>query len=394
MLMANDTLPVASEAPPEPTTPTIDTPGDLTHADAVEAAQEAADELFDELTGRLRTDSWIAKQALDQLVDRLDPGGEVTPELVARVPALYSGDLPTSTDTIVSPLAVHIRRLQAGIDTAIDTFTAIDLQAREAAIAQELPRERAALKPTEKVSELDIRERAARAVDRRETERRRGLAQDQTEALTRHLEAMPTAHRTLVEARRSVPVPVPALTADETKDLDGARGLLGASERLQAALLLEQRKTQSLLGELLAVQAVPESTHPDALLELMADEDASPYARRRADALFARQVSRLYRERLLDRDNRARIDRYFAIREARVPEPVRRAEQAEYRQLALLEAQASRVRRTLAAWTASGVVGTFSPGQVAEDRAARQRAQAEATAHWRPIVTALRKARG
>jgi hypothetical protein len=187
---------------------------------------------------------------------------------------------------------------------------------------------------------------------------------------------------------------VPALTADETKDLDGARGLLGASERLQAALLLEQRKTQSLLGELLAVQAVPESTHPDALLELMADEDASPYARRRADALFARQVSRLYRERLLDRDNRARIDRYFAIREARVPEPVRRAEQAEYRQLALLEAQASRVRRTLAAWTASGVVGTFSPGQVAEDRAARQRAQAEATAHWRPIVTALRKARG
>ena len=392
MLTTTDTTPTpATSVPPPPTPPS--TPDDeLRLEDVQHAVQDARDHLFKD--GKLDPAAMFALRALEAQAERLDPGAAFDVDAVLRVPSLYPATPPSSTDAVTSSHHARITRLQAMLDVTLDTFAPVNEEARRAAIAQEIPNVRRGLKPTEKVSELDVQQRAARIVDQREAERRRALAQDATETLRQELASLDQEWHRTFQQRRAVPVPQAALLPEEQAALTDDRGLLGGVERLTASALIENRRTQGLLGELLAVSLVPESTPPAELLDILADETASPYARARADALFAKQAARLKAERLLHTGNVALLDRYLELREQRVPEPVRRAEAAEYRFLTQLEAEATRVGSVLHTWTLHKVVGSFDPGRVATDRAARAQALRELNVHWRPIAQAARKARG
>lgn len=382
---------MTTTAPEQAETPLIDR--DQAVADLEQATTE--DGVFTP-DGKLDTQRLFARNALAAMVDRLDPGGTVTAADAAL--ACYDDDVPSADRRapLLNPQHRPVGRLMALLDETERAWQPVDTVARAQAVEAEKPRVRASLKRDERVSEDDVTRMAVRAVDRREEERRRELLTAHAEQMQAALAAIDASWDRAFEARRAVQVPEPVLRPEEQPD-PSASALLGRTESLMAATVLEQRRTQAMLGELLAVQLVPDATEPAQLLDLIEAGD-SPYIQRRAEKLFARRLQRLKAEGRLDQGKRALVDRFLALREARVPEPIRRAEQAEFRLAVALTTEAKRRLSLINMAARTGAVPTttalFGGDQTARARATAQQLQREANTLWAPIAAAAAAGRG
>lgn len=226
-----------------------------------------------------------------------------------------------STDTPVAALDALQRAFDGCWPTPVDPATSAQ------AVAAAEARIRAALPPSQAISQRDLEQRG-----------RESVIAAQQQAARQHLDrTLPDLEQAVADAVRDVAAAQVArrtpqdgpvgLTAPEQAVLDQPSSF--TDERtLYAASIVEARATRRLLADLLAATVITAATPPADLLRLA--EAGTPAERRRADWLLDRAQPRTDGDAVAAaRDFAALRARHATIRDLRVPPAVREAERAE-----------------------------------------------------------------
>lgn len=275
----------------------------------------------------------------------------------------------TSTPTTAAPAAPTLDlavRLVEGLNAKASALEAIDpatfdalAETARGAVRRSLPRD-------EPVSEAQVEARGRKVASEEVWAHR---AEGMTALASLVDDVLADASRALdaqAEARRQVALPVPDLTPEERAALaqSTTSGLLTPLERLVGSGIVEQRRQAQGLAALVAILELPDSTPTPRLLERMADA-SDPWRARRAEALLRDRLQDLRvtaatSERAADRQAaRDALEQFAAIREARVPDDVKRAEAHERATWEQLADHGRRVATRAKSWASSGVAHDF-----------------------------------